>query len=121
MLRDPSVPSEVREGGNGPRRPLAPHRVVGGRGAATSRSAPASARSSPRLGENRLGIQQDFPVYPAPVAPAGATAGAGAPGSGRRGIVAAVVSRGTEGCKASYSVAEIWAVLVLLSQRTELL
>lgn len=73
--------------------------MVGGRGAAASCSLPCSrlGRSSPGLGENRLGTQQDFPVYPAPVAPAGAASGACAPGRGAEEqehgeIVAAVVS-----------------------------
>lgn len=87
MLRDPALPSEVREGPGrgGSRRLRAPRREVGGRRASTSRSVLRSrlGRSSPRVGEICLGIQQDFPVYPAPVAPAGATAGAGALGRGK--------------------------------------
>lgn len=74
----PPLPSEVREGRRA------------GRWAGGERPPPRSAlcsrrrrRSSPRVEEICPGIQQDFPVYPAPVAPAGATAGARALGRGK--------------------------------------
>lgn len=124
MLWRPTAPSEVREGRDGPRRPRAPHRVVGGRGAAEARAehGAGGGRSSPRLGESSRTFWLTRPQWAPLVLPLVPASQGGEQRSGSRGrLWGRWSARRRESCKASCSVVRTWAVLVLLSQGTELL
>lgn len=128
MLWHPTAPSEVREGRDGPRRPRARTEWWAGEERPRPEQSTEREAAAPPLGSGRIAWESSRtfwftrPQWAPLVLPLVPASQGGEQRSGSRGrLWGRWSARRWEGCKAGCSVVRIWAVLVLLSQGTELL